>query len=134
MVPDTFQATARRPAVVALALVALSAVAYGSVRAGYLGGYIGASVHGLWMVALLGGSFVTGVVAAGAVGFHGADPIRGLLVGVAPVGGLLVGAWLTVAAGYGHFDSSPAVLGGMLVGTCAVLAGLAWLVGRTASL
>lgn len=134
MAPDTFQVTARSPAVVALALVAISAVAYGSVRVGYFGGYIGASAHGLWMVTLLGASFVTGVVAAGALGFLGADPIRGLLVGVAPVGGLLVGAWVTVAAGYGHFDSSPAVLGGMLVGTGAVLAGVAWLVGRTAGL
>lgn len=110
----------------------MSALAYGLVRFAYVREVISAPSHGFWMAGLLFGSFALGVFGAGAAGLTGVGPVSGLAIGVAPAVGLLTGSVLTVAAGLGHYDSSPLVVGGMVVGAYAVCSALAWILGRIA--
>lgn len=117
-----------------LAVVPLVASTYVLVRASYFVGLIDATTHGTWMGALLLGSFAVGPVLAGGLGYTGTGPVVGVSGGVSPVLGMVVGAQVSVAAGYGRFDSSPFVLAAMLVGGAAILATVSWILGRSAGL
>lgn len=117
-----------------LVLLSLGSLSYILVKLSYMYGYMSASMHGSWMALLFFASFGAGVVASGIAGYSETGPILGVLVGISPVVGLFVGAKITVMSGFGNFDSSPLVLGVILVAPTAVIAFLAWILGRTAGL
>lgn len=117
-----------------LALLSFGSLSYMLIKFSYLYGYMSASMHGSWMALLFFASFGTGVVASGIAGYSEAGPILGVLIGISPVVGLFIGAKITVMSGFGNFDSSPLVLGVILVAPTAIVAFLAWILGRTAGL
>lgn len=116
------------------AVLTLVASTYVLVRTSYFVGFVDATTHGTWMRALLLGSFAVGSVLAGSLGYSGTGPVVGVTAGISPVLGMIVGAQVTVAAGYGHFDSSPFALAAMLVAVAAVLATVSWILGRSTGL
>lgn len=131
---ETLSGRLRHPLVVTLALAGVGTVASAGLRASYFGGFVTPAAYGLWSLALLAGSVALGLLGAGMAGAWRRGLPWGVLMGVSPVLGLVVGAQLTVAAGFGEFDGSPLVLGGILVAPTAVFATLTWLLGRTTSL
>jgi len=118
------------PVIVGAGLGFGSAVFYLLLKVGYGSAYLDAGTYNFWQGILVWGSIVAGIGVSMALGYAGVSSRIGVLIGVAPVVGLIAGSAITVVGGLGSYDSSPVVLAiGFLLGS-GVLCGTGWLIGR----